>query len=73
METPSGGSGGGSGGPADDQYGNNGEPPNVMDDTISDEPLPNTGGVPLLGLAAFGSILIFGAFAVLWPMVRWDS
>ncbi len=58
-----------------DQYSNDVDPPNedVIDDTISDQPLPNTGGVPLLGLAAFGSIFIFGAFAVLGPVVRWDS
>ena len=58
-----------------DQYSNDVDPPNedVIDDTISDQPLPNTGGVPLLGLAAFGSIFIFGAFAVLGPVVRRDS
>jgi hypothetical protein len=73
-ENPSGGSGGGSGGPAsDDQYGNDGEPPDVIDDTISDEPLPNTGGVPLLGLAAFGLMFTFAAFALLRPVIRRDS
>jgi hypothetical protein len=55
-----------------DQYRRDVDPPNedVIDDTISNQPLPNTGGVPLLGLAAFGSIFIFGAFAVLGPVVR---
>ena len=69
------GSPGGDGGAPDDQYGNDGEPPgeDVIDDTISDQPLPNTGGVPLLGVAAFGSIFIFGAFAVLGPVIRRDS
>ena len=60
----------------EDQYRRDVDPPNedeVIDDTISDQPLPNTGGVPLLGLAAFGSIFIFGAFAVLRPVVRRDS
>jgi hypothetical protein len=72
----SGGSGGGSGGsPSDDQYGNDGEPPgeDVIDDTISDNPLPNTGGMPLLGLAAFGLIFTFAAFALLGPIIRRDS
>jgi hypothetical protein len=67
---------GGSGGPApNDQYGNGGEPPdqNVIDDTISDKPLPDTGGVPPLGLAAFGSIFIFTAFALLRPVLRRGS
>jgi hypothetical protein len=60
----------------EDQYKRDVGPPNendVIDDTISDQPLPNTGGVPLLGLAAFGSIFIFGAFAVLGPVLRRDS
>jgi hypothetical protein len=60
----------------EDQYRRDVDPPNeddVIDDTISDQPLPNTGGVPLLGLVAFGSIFIFGAFAVLRPVVRRDS
>ncbi len=73
---PSGGSGGDSGGPAsDDQYGNDGEPPDedVIDDTISDEPLPNTGGVPLLGFAAVGLIFTFAAFALLRPVIRGDT
>ena len=59
----------------EDQYRRDVDPPNedVIDDTISNHPLPNTGGVPLLGLAAFGSIFIFGAFAVLKPVIRRDS
>jgi hypothetical protein len=60
----------------EDQYRRDVDPPNeddVINDTISDQPLPNTGGVPLLGLAAFGSIFIFGAFAVLKPIIRRDS
>jgi hypothetical protein len=60
----------------DDQYRRDVDPPNeddVIDDTISDKPLPNTGGAPLLGLAAFGSIFTFAAFALLRPDVRRDS
>jgi hypothetical protein len=59
----------------EDQYSRDVDPPNedVIDDTISDQPLPNTGGVPLLGTAVFGSIFMFGAFAVLRPVVRRDS
>ncbi|HEX5850548.1 MAG TPA: hypothetical protein VFY59_15230 [Rubrobacter sp.] len=57
-----------------DQYSSDADPPNedVIDDTISDEPLPDTGGVSLLGTAVFGSIFVFGAFAVLRPVVRRD-
>jgi hypothetical protein len=57
----------------EDQYRRDVDPPNegdVIDDTISDQPLPNTGRMPLPALAAFGSIFTFGAFAVLRPMVR---
>jgi len=59
----------------EDQYRRDVDPPNedVIDDTISDQPLPDTGGVPLLGLAVFGSIFIFGAFAVLRPVISRDS
>jgi len=69
---PSGGSGGSA---SDDQYGNDSEPPgeDVIDDTISDEPLPNTGGVPMLSFAAFGLIFISAAFALLRPAIRRDS
>jgi hypothetical protein len=72
---PSGGSRGGGGPASDNQYGNDGGPPDedVIDDTISDEPLPNTGGVPLLGIAAFGLIFTLAAFALLRPVIRRDS
>jgi len=40
---------------------------------ISDQPLPDTGVVPLLDLTVFGSVFIFGAFEVLMPVLRWDS
>jgi len=72
---PSGGTGGGGGPASDNQYGNDGEPPgeDVIDDTISDNPLPNTGGVPLLSFAAFGLIFTFAAFALLRPVIRRDS
>jgi hypothetical protein len=57
-----------------DQYDNGTDnPDDVIDDTISDQPLPNTGGVPLLGLAVVGCIFIFGALAVLRPVIRRDS
>jgi len=45
----------------------------VIDNTVSDEPLPNTGGVPLLDLATFGLICVFAAFALLRPATRRDS
>ena len=77
--------GGGSGGggrqaiPTDpipeDQYKTDVDPPDeddVIPDTVSDEPLPNTGGGPLLGLAVFGLICIFAAFALLRPVIRRD-
>ena len=68
---PPGGSGGGA---SDDQYGNDVDnPDDVVDDTISKKPLPNTGGVPLLGFAAFGLICTFAAFALLRPAIRRDS
>jgi len=73
---PSGGSGGVDQQPVpEDQYKSDVDPPNegnVIDDTISDKPLPNTGGVPLLGLVVFGSIFTFAAFALLLPVLRRD-
>ena len=55
-----------------DQYKSDVDPPqdDVIDNTISDEPLPNTGGVPLLGLTVFGFICVFAAFALLRPAMR---
>lgn len=72
---PAGGSGGGGSPASDDQYGGDGGPPDedVIDDTISDEPLPNTGGVPLLGLATFGLIFTFATVALLRPVIRRNS
>ncbi len=76
---PTGGSGdGGQPVPTDpvpeDQYESDVDPPNedVIDDTISDKPLPDTGGVSLPGLAAFGFICVFAAFALLRPAMRRD-
>jgi len=45
----------------------------VIHNTVSDEPLPNTGGVPLLGLGFFAFICVFAAFALLRPVIRRDS
>ena len=45
----------------------------VVDNTESKKPLPNTGGVPLLGFAAFGLICVFAAFALFRPAMRRDS
>jgi hypothetical protein len=78
---PSGGSGGGDGQPVptdpipEDQFRSDVDPPeeDVIDNTVSDKPLPNTGGVPLLGLATFGLICVFAAFALLRPATRRDS
>jgi hypothetical protein len=57
--------------PSGDQYNNGSNNPNdVVDNTVSDKPLPNTGGVPLLGLGLFGSIGVFAAFALLGPVLR---
>jgi hypothetical protein len=38
-----------------------------------DEPLPNTGGVPLFGVGFFGFLCVFAAFALLRPAIRRDS
>jgi len=60
--------------PSDDQYDNGTDnPDDVVDNTTSDRPLPDTGGVPLLGLGVFGSICVFAAFALLGPVIRRNS
>ncbi len=69
--------GGGGGQPSptntDDQYGNGTDnPDDVVDDTTSGKPLPNTGGVPLFGLGFFGFVCVFAAFALLRPVIRQD-
>jgi hypothetical protein len=59
-----------------DQYKSDVNPPNennVIDNTVSRNPLPNTGGVPLLGLGFFGFVFTFAAFALLRPAIRRDS
>jgi hypothetical protein len=48
-------------------------PDEVIDNTVSDKPLPNTGGMPLLGLGFFGFVCVFAAFALLRPVIRRDS
>jgi hypothetical protein len=63
--TPPGGSGGPNPGPVNNSEG-------VMPDTTSGQPLPNTGGVPLLGFAA-GALALFGVgFSVLRTSIRRD-
>lgn len=60
--------------PSDDQYDNGTDnPDDVVNNTVSDEPLPDTGGVPLLSLGFLGSICVFAAFALLGPVIRWDT
>lgn len=49
------------------------DPPNednVIHDTVSDRPLPDTGGVPLLGLGVFGFICVGAGFLLLGPVLR---
>ena len=74
----------GTGTAADDQYndggaGNNDDgggdvdnPNDVIDDTTSKKPLPNTGGVPLLGLAVCALALAGVGFSVLRISTRHD-
>lgn len=63
----------------EDQYKSDVDPPNehvidprddVIDNTVSKKPLPNTGGLPLLGLAVFGLICVSAGFALLRPVIR---
>jgi hypothetical protein len=64
-----------SGGPGDDQYnggGNANNPDTVIPDTTSKKPLPNTGGVPLLGLAVISLALVGIGFSVLKTSIRRD-
>ena len=58
----------------EDQYRSDVDPPrdDVIDDTVSEKPLPNTGGVPLLGPAVFGLICVSAGFALLRPVMRRD-
>ena len=61
------------GGAADDQYNDGGDvdnPKDVIDDTTSKKPLPNTGGVPLLGLAVGALALVGVGFSVLRNAIR---
>ncbi len=80
-ESPTGGSSGASSpggaqqpgtapGPADQYGGDVGNPNDVIGGTISGKPLPNTGGVPLVGLAVFGVICISAGIALLLPVIR---
>jgi hypothetical protein len=69
---------GGPGGPgnaAGDQYNNGGDvnnPDKVIPDTTSKKPLPNTGGVPLVGLAVVALALVGVGFSVLGTSIRRD-
>lgn len=65
----------GSGNAAGDQYNGGGDvnnPKDVIPDTTSKKPLPNTGGVPLLGLAVGALALVGGGFSVLRASIRRD-
>ena len=76
----------GDGSAADDQYNDGGandggandgatdvdNPNDVIDDTTSKKPLPNTGGVPLLGLAVGALALAGVGFSVLRASIRRD-
>ena len=85
-ELPPGGSGENTTGTAaDDQYNDGGandggandggdvnNPKDVIPDTTSKKPLPNTGGVPLLGLAVGALALAGVGFSVLTASIRRD-
>jgi hypothetical protein len=63
------------GGAADDQYDDGGDvnnPKDVIPDTTSKKPLPNTGGVSLLGLAVGALALVGVSFSVLRTSIRRD-
>jgi hypothetical protein len=47
-------------------------PNDVIDDTTSKKPLPNTGGVPLLGLAVGALAFVGVGFSVLRTSSRRD-
>jgi hypothetical protein len=42
----------------------------VIDDTVPEEPLPNTGGVPLLGLVSLGIVFLSVVFVILRLAIR---
>jgi hypothetical protein len=57
----------------EDQYRSEVDPPeedDVIDNTVSDRPLPDTGGAPLLGPAVFAFICISAGFVLLRPVIR---
>ena len=70
----------GDGSAADDQYNDGGandggdvnNPDKVIPDTTSKKPLPNTGGVPLLGIAVGALALAGVGFSVLRTSIRRD-
>jgi hypothetical protein len=59
---------------AGDQYdgGDTNNPDKVIPDTTSKGPLPNTGGVPLLGLAVIALALVGAGFSILGASIRRD-
>ncbi|MBA2712767.1 MAG: hypothetical protein H0U55_04320 [Rubrobacteraceae bacterium] len=59
----------------EDQYRSDVDPPDedIIDNTVSDEPLPNTGGVPLLGPTVFAFICVSAGFVLLRPVIRRNS
>jgi hypothetical protein len=67
---------GGPGNAAGDQYDDGGgdvnDPDKVIPDTTSKKPLPNTGGVPLVGLAVLALALVGVGFSVLRTSIRRD-
>ena len=56
--------------PADQYKSDTDNPDDVIDDTVTDKPLPDTGGIPLIGLVAFGSFLLSAGFMILRPVIR---
>ena len=56
--------------PADQYKSDTDNPDDVIDGTVTDKPLPDTGGIPLIGLVAFGSFLLSAGFMILRPVIR---
>ena len=67
-----GGNNDGGGDVSNDDGGDVNNPKDVIPDTTSKKPLPNTGGVPLLGLAVCALALVGVGFSVLRTSIRRD-